>query len=294
MVDKEKIKMDINKLSQEIHRLSDVVSEYTNLGHHYIDNNKVEQGIQEFIQAQYIGRHYAEAYYRRGKVYFDSKEYDKSIADFTAAIKIGYYSPDALYARGLAYYNKSEPNQAILDWQELLRLYPEHNQSIQNIIAVKKGLNIENNKLPIRTIVLLMCGKNKLSHKAKAENLYTSPRFQKSIEYAKTLTDYSHIFVLSAEYKLLNLEEEIYPYDKSIYDMSKEEKLKWADNVIHLLNSVSNTHEDKYIFLTNDDYSKCLLSYLVNYELPLIGIPEEQHINYFNEKLSYIEVSKWK
>jgi len=291
MVDNEKMKNDINKLSQEIHRLSEVVSEYTNLGHHYIDKNNVEQGIQEFIQAQYIDRHYAEAYYRRGKVYFDTKEYDKSIADFTAAIKIGYYSPDALYARGLAYYYKSEPDQAILDWQQLLHLYPKHSQATKNIKSVQNGLKIEDNFLLMRTFVLLMCGKNKLSYKAKAEDLYTSLRFQKSIEYAKTLTVYPHIFILSAGYYLLKLDDEIEPYDKSIYDMNEKEKSMWANKVINNLSTISNTHEDKYIFLTNDDYSKCLLSNLVNYELPLIGIPEEQHINYFNEKLSDIEVS---
>jgi len=282
----------INELTQEIHRLSGIISEYTNLGHYYIEKNNMEQGVQEFNQAQYISNHYAEAYYRRGKLYFEMKKYNKSIADFTATIKIGVNSPDALFARGLAYYNKSELDQAVLDWQELIRLYPGHNQSIKNLLAIKKGEVIENNKLSIRTIVLLMCGKNKLSHKAKVKDLYTSSRFQKSIEYAKTLTDYSHIFVLSAEHKLLNLDKKIYPYDKSIYEMTKQEKVKWAENVLNLLNSVSNTNEDKYIFLTNNDYNECLLSNLINYELPLFDIPEEKHLNFFSEKLSDIEISK--
>jgi len=138
----------------------------------------------------------------------------------------------------------------------------------------------------MKTIVLLMCGKNKLSHKAKAKDLYTSPRFQKSIEYAKTLTDYSNIYVLSAKHGLLGLEQEIDPYDKSIYEMSVQEKKAWASMVIKSLSNISNLKKDKYIFLTDDDYSEYLLPFLVYYELPLKGILQDEHINFFNKLLS--------
>jgi len=143
----------------------------------------------------------------------------------------------------------------------------------------------------MKTIVLLMCGKNKLSQKAKAKNLYTSPRFQKSVEYAKTLTDYSNIYVLSAKYGLLELEQEIDRYDKSIYEMLDKEKIEWTNMVINSLSNVSNLKEDKYIFLTDDDYCASLLPFLVNYDLPLKNIPQNEHIIFFNTKLSNTEVS---
>jgi hypothetical protein len=144
----------------------------------------------------------------------------------------------------------------------------------------------------MKTIVLLMCGKNKLSQKVKAKDLYTSPRFQKSIQYAKTITDYSNIYVLSAKHGLLGLEQEIEPYDKSIYEMSKLEKGQWASMIFVLLNKVSNVKQDKYIFLTDNDYSENLTSFLTNVELPLKDIPQEKHINYFEEKLLSIGVSQ--
>ena len=134
----------------------------------------------------------------------------------------------------------------------------------------------------MKTIVLLMCGKNKLSHKAKAKDLYTSPRFQKSIEYAKTLTDYSNIYVLSAKHGLLGLEQEIAPYDKSIYEMSVQEKKAWADMVIKSLSNISNLKEDKYIFLTDDDYNEFLLPYINNIELPLKDIRHDYHSEWFD------------
>jgi len=138
----------------------------------------------------------------------------------------------------------------------------------------------------MKTIILLMCGENKLCHKAKAKDLYTSPRFQKSLEYAKTLTDYSNIYVLSAKHGLLGLEQEIEPYDKSIYEMSEEEKNEWTNMVVKSLSEISNLKEDKYIFLTDNDYCASLLPFLVNYDLPLKNIPSKAHIDFYNNKLS--------
>jgi hypothetical protein len=136
-----------------------------------------------------------------------------------------------------------------------------------------------------------MCGKNKLPHKAMAKDLYTSPRFQKSIEYAKTLTDYSCIFILSAKHGILKLEGEIDPYDMSIYKMPIQDKKAWSERVISLLEAVSDPKEDTYVFLTDDFYSENLIPYLVNVELPLKGIPQEEHIHFFTKKLSGIGVS---
>jgi len=134
----------------------------------------------------------------------------------------------------------------------------------------------------MKSIVLLMCGKNKLCKRAKVKDLYTSPRFQKSIQYAKTLTDYSNIYVLSAKHGLLGLEQEIDPYDKSIYEMSVQEKKSWADMVIKSLRNISNLKEDKYIFLTDDDYSEYLLPFLVYFELPLKDISHDYHSEWFD------------
>lgn len=138
----------------------------------------------------------------------------------------------------------------------------------------------------MKSIVMLMCGKNKLPHKAKAKDLYTSPRFQKSIEYAKTITAYSCIYILSAKYGLVELEQELAPYDKSLYEMSAQEKKEWAVEVVKSLLSISDPNTDKYFFLTDDTYNEYLLPLLSNYELPLKGIPQEEHITFYNNQLS--------
>jgi len=137
----------------------------------------------------------------------------------------------------------------------------------------------------MKNIVLLMCGKNKFSSKTRVKDLYISERFQKSIEYARQITSEDNIFVLSAKHGLLELEKEIEPYDKSIYNMDNIEKIEWANNVINQLEKYSNINEDKYIFLTDNFYCQDIYKNLINYELPLNGLSNNDHKKWFIEKI---------
>jgi hypothetical protein len=137
----------------------------------------------------------------------------------------------------------------------------------------------------MKKIVLLMCAKHKLDHKAKVRNLYISSRFQKSIEYAGTLSEDKNIFVLSAKHGLLSLDIEIEPYDKSIYKMSIEEKQAWTSKVVSQLTEVSDINNDTYIFLTDDFYADSLLPFLKNVQLPLEKLDQNQHLGWYNAQL---------
>ena len=57
-------------------------------------------------------------------------------------------------------------------------------------------------------VVLISCVSKKLLHKSMAQDLYVSPLFQKNLQYAKSLNS-DKIFILSAKYGLLKLNEEI-------------------------------------------------------------------------------------
>lgn len=138
-------------------------------------------------------------------------------------------------------------------------------------------------------IVLLMCGKNKSLKRAKAKDMYISERFHKSLEYALKLTDDNNIYVLSAKYGLLELETEIDYYDKSLYSFSLEDKKQWVENIFNQLKSKTNINEDIYVFLTDDDYSKHLVSLLKNTDLPLKGIDQNLHKDWFINTLSKLE-----
>jgi len=141
----------------------------------------------------------------------------------------------------------------------------------------------------LRKIVLLMCGNNKLNHAAKAELLYTSLRFKRSLQYAKTLTQPENIYILSAKYFLLPLNKKIEPYDVSLYEMEDLSVKLWAKKVLFFLKKSTDMETNTYIFLTDNLYSKYIFPRLAVYELPLNDMTHEQQLKYIKKQLGETE-----
>ena len=72
-------------------------------------------------------------------------------------------------------------------------------------------------------IVFLSCGKTKAKHTCKACEMYQGDLFKKSFEYAKKLNP-RKIYILSAKYKLLELDDVISPYELTLNTMNKEQQ----------------------------------------------------------------------
>lgn len=147
-------------------------------------------------------------------------------------------------------------------------------------------------------IVLISCVNTKLSHKAKAEDMYISHLFKNSLLYAKKLKP-NKIFILSAKYGLLQLDDEIEPYDETLSYvpkkqrekkpnlkiLSKKERDEWAKRVIQKLGENCDLNSDKIIFLAGKRYSEKLLPHIKNYEDPLNGLGLGKRIQFLKEKL---------
>lgn len=136
----------------------------------------------------------------------------------------------------------------------------------------------------MKKIVLISCASKKLSYKAKAKYLYTSPLFRYNLEYANSFNP-DKIFILSAEYGLLSLDDEIEPYDKTLNSMTKKDIKEWAVNVISQLNKVSDLKNDEIIFLAGENYRKYLVSEINNYKIPFKGLGIGKQLKYLKEKL---------
>ncbi len=133
-------------------------------------------------------------------------------------------------------------------------------------------------------IVLISCAKTKLSQKSKAKDLYVSPLFRYSLQYAKSLSP-DMIFILSAKYGLLDLEKEIKPYDKALNKMSVQKVKKWANNVINQLKAKTNLKKDKFIFLAGEKYMKYLIPEISNCRIPLKGMRIGKRLRYLKENV---------
>ena len=106
---------------------------------------------------------------------------------------------------------------------------------------------------------------------SKARDLYISPLFKKNLNYAQKLRP-DHIFILSAKYGLVELEQEIEPYDLTLNTMAAREVKRWADNVLRQLSERTDLQRDQFIFLAGAKYRKYLVPHLTNVETPFEGL----------------------
>lgn len=77
---------------------------------------------------------------------------------------------------------------------------------------------------------LVSCAKTKRDHAAKCRELYKSPLFVASLEHAERVSD--ETFVISAAHGLLSLDEIVAPYDRTLRELSKKERLAWGSRVV--------------------------------------------------------------
>jgi hypothetical protein len=136
-------------------------------------------------------------------------------------------------------------------------------------------------------IVLLSCTKSKLDKPSQAQDLYSaSPMFRKTLEYSKSLRP-DKMFILSAKHHLVPLTKVLEPYDKTLKEMSSEEKKVWADEVIkQMKNQGLNLEKDQFIFLTGSEYMKPLVGYITNVESPMNGKRMGERLQWLNSQIN--------
>lgn len=120
-------------------------------------------------------------------------------------------------------------------------------------------------------IVLISCCSKKLNHPAEAKNLYVSSLFKKSLAYARKINP-DKIFILSAKYGLVDIEEKIDPYNVTLNKMSMGDIENWSRIVLEKLREKFNLSNDEFIFLAGENYRKNLISEIKNYKIPMLGL----------------------
>jgi len=133
-------------------------------------------------------------------------------------------------------------------------------------------------------VVLISCVSKKLHHKSKAQDLYISPLFKKNLQYAKSLNP-DKIFILSAKYGLLRLDEEVEPYDKTLNKMHSNEIKEWANSVLNQLEKSTDIENDEFIFLAGNNYRKFLLPHLKHYKIPMGGLSIGKQLQWLSKRI---------
>lgn len=151
----------------------------------------------------------------------------------------------------------------------------------------------------MKRIVLISCVSKKLQQKTKAGKLYQGSLFHTSLAYAKSLKP-DNIFILSALYGLIDLEEEIEPYDVTLSYISKtkrkpglkiltkEEKNAWGIKVICQLKTKADLENDHFIILAGKSYFRPIVGGIKinNLDLPLEGKRIGERVQFMKNKIS--------
>lgn len=122
-----------------------------------------------------------------------------------------------------------------------------------------------------KRVILISCVSKKLQIQARAEDLYVSTLYKLNLKYAKKLKP-DNIFILSAKYGLVALDQVIEPYEKTLNTMSINEIKEWANQVLKKIKMYSSIEDTEFIFLAGERYRRYLIPNLKYVHIPLKGL----------------------
>lgn len=132
-------------------------------------------------------------------------------------------------------------------------------------------------------IALISCVSKKNTYACPAKDLYISPLFKASYAYAKKIS-VDKIFILSAEYHLVEEDRELAPYENTLNDKKTEYIKKWAEEVKKQLREKTDVENDEFIILAGKKYRKYIVDILTNKCIPLKGKRIGEQLAYLKEK----------
>jgi len=134
-----------------------------------------------------------------------------------------------------------------------------------------------------KRVFLVSCSAQKLESEAKAEDLYVSPLFKKSKEWAKLAG--GAWYILSAKHGLVSPEASLAPYDASLRNDTPQERGRWGDRIVCTLRTVASP-SDLIFLLAGNTYSSALLKRLLDagYRVaqPFQGMSLGQRLRWLN------------
>jgi hypothetical protein len=149
----------------------------------------------------------------------------------------------------------------------------------------------------MKRIVLISCVSKKGNKKAKAKELYKGPLFKNSLTYGKKLCP-DKIYILSALHHLVNLDQEIEPYDVTLSYvppakrnpklkvLTKEEAELWGQKVLQQLENIADLKKDEFIILAGQSYIKPIVKGITNIKEPLKGLKQGERVKFLKSELS--------
>ncbi len=110
----------------------------------------------------------------------------------------------------------------------------------------------------MKTVYLVSCAAEKRTAELPAERLYCSDLFEKARAYAlRNMSSEDQWYILSAKYGLLNPGMIVGPYNETLNNMRKSERMQWAQHVERDLRNLLHPG-DRVVFLAGQRYREFL------------------------------------
>ncbi len=148
----------------------------------------------------------------------------------------------------------------------------------------------------MKQIVLISCASLKGTQKAKAKDMYKSPLFKSSLAYAYKQNP-DKIFILSAQYYLLDLNTEIEPYDVTLCNIPKAkrkaglkilsptEKKEWGRKIIEQLSNQVDLQNDTFTILAGKEYINEIENNITHLINPLKGLRQGERLKFLKNHI---------
>lgn len=130
-------------------------------------------------------------------------------------------------------------------------------------------------------IIFLSCTKKKMDRKCKASEMYSpSQWFRGGYKYAKSLKP-DKIYILSAKYGLLEEDDIIEPYEKTLVSARDKEIKRWSLMVARQIQEKQIDTRQQAVFLCGKNYRKYISRLFPNNVAPLEHLGIGKQMAYF-------------
>ncbi len=132
-------------------------------------------------------------------------------------------------------------------------------------------------------IALISCTKKKKDYKCKTEEMYSeSDLFKKTLQYCKQ-QKFDKIYILSAKYGVLKLDDKIEPYNITLNKIGKQEKIIWGIKISKWIKDNLDIYDEIYMFAGKNYYKYIDIHNKMN--LPLKNLSIGKRLRWLKERI---------
>jgi hypothetical protein len=138
-----------------------------------------------------------------------------------------------------------------------------------------------------KTVALISCVSRKLDVESRAEDLYASDLFEKTLAYARLAK--ATPYILSAKYGLLGLDDRIETYNETLKEKTVLQRQEWSARVLERLRPLF-ARGDEVLILAGEKYREFLIPAIVDWgvtiSVPLEGLSIGNQLKWLGNAIS--------